>query len=127
MLPEDREKYESAREKYIEFIKKARINFNHPNGWSIFLRRTSESDEGREAFKAYLLQKKLSQASVAKEEKLWELFQKHSGDRILIFTQDNEMAYRIGRIFLLPVITHLTKFAEREFFLKAFKRENGKK
>ena len=121
MLPEDREKYEIARGNYLEFVKKARINFNHPNGWSIFLRKTSETIEGREAFKAYLLQKKLSQASVAKEEKLWELFQKHIGDRMLIFTQDNEMAYRIGRIFLLPVITHLTKFIERESFLKAFK------
>ena len=121
MLPEDREKYESVREHYIEFIKKARINFNHPNGWSIFLKRTTETPEGREAFKSYLLQKKLSQASVSKEEKLWELLQKHIGDRILIFTQDNEMAYRIGRKFLLPVITHLTKFVERESFLKAFK------
>ena len=121
MLPEDREKYKSARERYIKFIKKSSINFNHPNGWSIFLRRTSETPDGREAFKSYLLQKKLSQASVAKEEKLWELFKKHLGDRMLIFTQDNEMAYRIGKTFLLPVITHLTKFVERESFLKAFK------
>ena len=40
---------------------------------------------------------------------------------MLVFTQDNEMAYRIGRNFLLPVITHLTKFKERESFLKSFK------
>tara|TARA_Y100001970_G_C14244933_1_gene867459 strand:- start:2438 stop:3817 length:1380 start_codon:yes stop_codon:yes gene_type:complete len=117
----DREKYEIAREIYIDFIRKYHINFKKPGGWQIFLKRTSESIQGREAFKAYLLQKKLSQASVAKEKIIWKLFQKHKGDRILIFTQDNEMAYRIGRNFLLPVITHLTKIKERESFLKAFK------
>ena len=121
MRKEDRKKYEIARNLYTKFLKKAHINFQHPNGWSIFMRRTNESEEGREAFKAYLLQKKLSQASGAKEEKLWDIFKKHKGDRLIIFTQDNEMAYRIGRIFLLPVITHHTKFVERESFLKAFK------
>ena len=39
MLQEDREKYEMARDYYIKFLRKARINFEHPNGWSIFLRR----------------------------------------------------------------------------------------
>jgi superfamily II DNA or RNA helicase len=121
MLQEDREKYEMARECYIKFLRKARINFEHPNGWSIFLRRISESPEGRQAFQAYLLQKKLSQASGAKLKRLWNLIRKHQGDRILVFTQDNEMAYRIGRRFLLPVLTHHTKLLEREAFLKAFR------
>ena len=121
MLPEDREQYEISRKCYIDFLRKARISFQHPNGWAIFLRRTSESAEGRAAFKAYLLQKKLSQASEAKEELLWKLIRKHQGDRILVFTQDNEMAYRIGRNFFLPVLTHHTKLLEREEFLKAFR------
>jgi len=122
MRPNDREQYEISRECYTDFLRKARINFQHPNGWAIFLRSTSESPEGREAFKAYLLQKKLSQASEAKEECLWGLILKHRGDRILIFTQDNEMAYRIGRRFLLPVLTHHTKLPEREAFLRAFRK-----
>ena len=121
MHADEREQYETARETYTNFLRKARVNFQHPNGWSIFLRRTSESPEGREAFKAYLLQKKLSQASGAKEEMLWKLIQQHRGDRMLVFTQDNEMAYRIGRTFMLPVLTHHTKLPEREAFLQAFR------
>ena len=121
MNSEEREQYEISRECYIEFLRKARISFQHPNGWSIFLRRTSESPEGRKAFKAYLLQKKLSQASEAKEECLRKLVHKHKGDRMLVFTQDNEMAYRIGKNFLLPVLTHHTKLSEREAFLTLFK------
>ena len=68
-----------------------------------------------------MLQKKLSQASGAKVDRLWELIQQHKGDRMLVFTQDNEMAYRIGNNFLLPVLTHHTKLPEREAFLKSFR------
>lgn len=121
MCLEEREQYEISRECYIEFLRKAGINFQHPNGWSVFLRRTSESPEGRKAFRAYLLQKKISQASSAKEEFLWKLIRKHQGDRMLVFTQDNEMAYRIGKNFLLPVLTHHTKLPERIAFLKLFR------
>ena len=121
MNSREREQYEISRECYIEFLRKARISFQHPNGWSIFLRRTSESPDGRKAFKAYLQQKKLSQASEAKEECLWKLVQKHKGDRMLVFTQDNDLAYRIGKNFLLPVLTHHTKISEREAFLTFFK------
>ena len=40
---------------------------------------------------------------------------------MLVFTQDNEMAYRIGKNFMLPVLTHHTKLPEREAFLKLFR------
>ena len=121
MYQDEREQYEKAREIYTNFLRKSRINFQHQNGWSIFLRRTSESSEGREAFKAYMLQKKLSQASGVKIDCLWGLIKQHQGDRMLVFTQDNEMAYHIGRSFMLPVLTHHTKLQEREAFLKAFR------
>ena len=121
MRPQEREQYENSRKCYIDFLRKSRISFQHPNGWSIFLRRTSESPEGKKAFKSYLLQKKLSQASGAKEECLWKLIRMHQGDRMLVFTQDNEMAYRIGKNFMLPVLTHHTKIAERDAFLKFFR------
>ena len=121
MRPQEREQYENSRKCYIDFLRKSRISFQHPNGWSIFLRRTSESPEGKKAFKSYLLQKKLSQASGAKEECLWKLIRMHQGDRMLVFTQDNEMAYRIGKNFMLPVLTHHTKITERDAFLKFFR------
>ena len=57
----------------------------------------------------------------AKLAAIWDLLQRHRGDRIIIFTQDNEMAYNIGKRFLLPVLTHHTKLKEREAFLNAFR------
>lgn len=124
MRTEEREIYEEARQGYTEFLRKERINFRQAKGWNTFLWKASRTPEGRQAFKAYRLQKQLSQASEAKIEKIWELIQQHRGDRIIIFTQDNEMAYRVGRLFFLPVLTHHTKLKERESFLAAFR--NGK-
>ena len=114
--------YVIARTCYTDFLKIEKINFGHPSGWNYFLWKASRTPHGRQAFKAYLTQKRLSQASEAKIEKIWELIQQHQGDRIIIFTQDNEMAYRIGKLFFLPVLTHLTKLKERENFLQAFRQ-----
>ena len=113
--------YNATRKQYTEYLKKEQINMGTPNGWNYFLWKTSRSAEGREVFKAYLTQKRLSQAASNKIEAIWQLLREHRGDRILIFTQDNEMAYRIGKRFFLPVLTHHTKLKEREAFLQAFR------
>ncbi|MCZ6681094.1 MAG: DEAD/DEAH box helicase family protein [Candidatus Poribacteria bacterium] len=118
---EEREQYEAARKRYLDFLSSEGINLAHPNGWKTFLWKSSQTPAGREAFRAYLTQKQLGLAAQAKLEAIWKLIAKHRGDRILIFTQDNEMAYRIGRHFFLPVLTHQTKLKERAAFLAAFR------
>ncbi len=66
-------------------------------------------------------QKKKSLKKENKFNEVWLLITKHRYDKIIIFTQDNETAYNIGRKFLLPVITHHTKVKEREYFLNSFR------
>jgi len=124
MQTEEREQYETARKCYIDFLRDEHIILNQPNGWNNFLYKTCQSQKGREAFKAYLLQKQLCQASRAKESEIWNIVQQHAKDRILIFTQDNEMAYRIGKRFFWPVLTHNTKIKERTHFLDQFRNGN---
>lgn len=121
MQDTERIQYEEARRTYLDFLKKARINMGTSRGWNTFLWKSSQSEEGRVAFKAYLTQKQLSFASTAKQEWVWKLIQRHRGDRILIFTQDNDTAYQIGTRFFLPVLTHQTKLKERNAFLNGFR------
>ncbi|MGK5092874.1 DEAD/DEAH box helicase family protein [Deltaproteobacteria bacterium TL4] len=122
MTPEEQELYEEARTCYLDFVRQEQIDFSRANGWHSFLWKSSRTSAGRQAFQAYLLQKRLSQASSAKENWIWSLLMEHQGDRILIFTQDNEMAYRIGKLFFLPVLTHHTRLKERTLFLNAFRQ-----
>jgi len=122
MQAKEREQYEIARKCYIDFLREENIQMSQANGWNQFIYKSSINQKGREAFKAYMRQKQLSQASSAKEEKIWKLVCAHAKDRILIFTQDNEMAYRIGKRYLWPVLTHHTKIKERSFFLESFRK-----
>lgn len=117
----ERVRYEEARRIYLNFLKQERINMGTPRGWHNFLWKASRTDEGRAAFKAYLAQKQLSFASTTKQEWVWKLIQRHRGDRILIFTQDNDTAYQLGTRFFLPVLTHQTKLKERSDFLNKFR------
>ena len=121
MEPAEREEYDAAREVYVAFVRRENIDFGRANGWQQFIWKASRSPSGKAAFQAYLRQKKLSNSSAAKEKIIWELLVKHRDGRILIFTQDNETAYRIGRKYVLPVLTHHTKVKEREAFLNNFR------
>ncbi|MBK8696765.1 MAG: hypothetical protein IPN17_32005 [Deltaproteobacteria bacterium] len=48
------------------------------------------------------------------------LLRQHSGDRTLIFTNDNDTVYAIARRFLIPAITHQTDVKERREVLERF-------
>ncbi|MES2615731.1 MAG: DEAD/DEAH box helicase family protein [Bdellovibrionota bacterium] len=116
--------YQTARQIYTTFLKDNHIEFRHDNkafAWNNFIRLTHRTLAGKEAFKAYLVQKKIAQSSKNKTQAVWDIFCNHPKERILIFTQDNETAYNLGRQFFLPVLTHHTKVKEREHFLTAFR------
>ncbi|MHA1115610.1 MAG: helicase-related protein [Candidatus Heimdallarchaeaceae archaeon] len=53
--------------------------------------------------------------------KIEELLKRHKSDRVLIFSEFNDMVYMISKRFLIPSITHETKSSERNVILKKFK------
>ncbi len=70
---------------------------------------------------AFLEQRRIARTGRAKLRKLWDLLRLHNKERILVFTADNETAYEIGSRFVLPVLTHHTKLAERHALLEGFR------
>ena len=120
LSPEDRIRYDLAREVYRSFVHSSGINMSQPNGWGQFLFLAYRSPEGREAFRAYREQRELALAAPAKLSLLAHLLERHNGDRVLIFTHDNATVYTIARQFLVPVITHQTKTKERREILLRF-------
>jgi superfamily II DNA or RNA helicase len=118
---EEQKSYDENRKVYREFLVESGVRMASIDGWQQFLRAVARHPNGRAAFKAYRTQKKLAESSPSKEPVLASLLQKHAGERILIFTQDTETAYRIGRNFLLPVITNQTHSEERKEWLQLFR------
>ena len=49
------------------------------------------------------------------------LLRQHAHDRVIIFTSDNDTAYRVSRMFLLPTLTHQTDIKERKELLARFR------
>jgi superfamily II DNA or RNA helicase len=56
----------------------------------------------------------------AKLAMLDKLLREHRQDRVLIFTENNHVAYHISRRHLIPAVTHETKAAERKQILERF-------
>ena len=121
MNAEEQVAYQENRQLYLDFVRSNRINFSSAYGWSNFLRCCATAANGRQVLLAYRTQKDIAAASAAKFDKIWQLLNQHRGQRIIIFTALNKLAYAIGERFLLPVITHNTKAAERKEYLQLFR------
>ena len=94
---EDQLKYKEARSIYTGFIKKNRIMMSGPGGWQEFIRKSASLPGGREAMKAYREQKKISLSSDEKLKELWKILCQHRNQRVIVFTNDNALAYKIGK------------------------------
>ena len=117
LSPEEREAHDEARALYRDYVTRSGIRLSSPGGWSEFIMRSSQSEEGRAAMDAYRTQRRLALAAASKLDYLSDLLAQHSGDRAIVFTQDNATVYEISRRFLIPAITHQTKVTERSHIL----------
>jgi len=78
------------------------------------------SRQARRAFLARGRIIKLLASAQGKLVMLDQLLREYVHEQVLIFTENNSVAYTIARRHLIPVITHETKAEERKFILDAF-------
>ncbi len=122
MQPEEREAYERERAIFRAFLNEKRISLSSLTGWQLFIVASARSEAGRRAMMAYRESKRIALGTEAKLRVLRELLQRHKRERVLIFTAENEMVYRISQEFLIPAITHQTGIKERRQWLEAFNK-----
>ncbi|HYO92345.1 MAG TPA: DEAD/DEAH box helicase family protein [Pyrinomonadaceae bacterium] len=120
MRPEERAAYERERAVFRSFLNEKRISLSSLTGWQLFIVASARSEAGRRAMQAYRESKRIALGTEAKLRVLSELLQRHKRERVLIFTAENEMVYRISQEFLIPAITHQTGIKERRQWLEAF-------
>ncbi|MCA1592869.1 MAG: hypothetical protein LC754_09515 [Acidobacteria bacterium] len=119
---EERAAYEREREIFRRFLNEKGIGLSSLHGWQMFIAASARSQEGRRAMMAYRESKRIALGTDSKLRVLAELLRRHRRDRVLIFTAENEMVYRISRQFLIPAITHETGIKERRAWLEAFNK-----
>ena len=120
LSPAERAAYERERAIFQNFLRERRISLASLQGWQFFVAASARSPEGRRAMLAYRESKRIALGTEAKLRVLGELLQRHRRERVLIFTAENEMVYRISEQFLIPAITHETNVKERREWLAAF-------
>ncbi len=122
LTAEEQRLYASNRAVFRDFIRAKNISFGSIDGWKMFVMQSARSEDGRRAMKAYRNSKKIALGTDAKLSVLQDLLIRHRRDKVLIFTAENEMVYRISNDYLIPAITHETNVKERKFWLDAFNK-----
>lgn len=118
---DERKSYQTERQIYTDFRRKMNLPYGQ-EGWRMFLIQSARSEDGRRAMKAYRNYKRIALGTESKLHVLQDLLTRHKHDKVLIFTHENEMVYRISNDYLIPAITHETNVKERKFWLDAFNR-----
>ncbi len=118
---EERASYEASYETYLGFVRRRGLQRTHGAGWLRELMRLSAFDpQARRALLARRQLLNLLDSCQGKLAALEALLREHAGERILVFTESNAVAYTIARTYLVPVISHETGVAERKHILDAF-------
>lgn len=122
LSPQERAFYEQERAIFRRFLSDKGINLSSLYGWQMFIAASARSEQGRRAMLAYRESKRVALGTDAKLHVLGQLLERHRRDRMLIFTAENAMVYRISQQFFIPAITHETGIKERRQWLEAFNK-----
>jgi superfamily II DNA or RNA helicase len=117
---QERARYQQERATLRSFLQEQRLSLATLSGWERFVQISARSQVGRRAMAAYQESKRVASGTEAKLKVLAELLFRHRTERTLIFSAENEMAYRLSEQFCIPAITHETKIKERRRWLEAF-------
>lgn len=121
LSPDERICYDANYAIYIEFVRSRQLQRRYGAGWIMELMRLSSIDlQARRAFLARQRLLRLLAHAEGKFAALDALLREHANERILVFTEQNSMAYEIASRHFVPIITCETHAAERKHILDGF-------
>lgn len=122
LTPEERERYDHLYAEYVSYMHDKQLRESHgPYWWQEYTRRSAYDSDARSSKVAERQLRELIANAQAKLRKLEALLKQHADDRVLIFTEQNSLAYDISRRYLVPAITHQTTAKERKAILDGFR------
>ncbi|MCD1295501.1 helicase [Methanocella sp. CWC-04] len=123
LLPDEEEQYRTNYDAYRKYLSDNNIILRTPRDFERLVMRSGRDRAARDAILARHRARLTALNSSSKLKTLSEILSKHSGpdDRVLIFTEHNDLVYRISREFLIPFITYTTRKDERTANLSKFR------
>ena len=123
LLPEEEEAYRRDYDVYRKYLSDHNIILRTPRDFELLVMRSGRDRAAREAILARHRARTVALSSKAKLAALADVLRDHDGpeDKVIIFTEHNDLVYTISREFLLPFITHTTAKDERTENLGKFR------
>jgi superfamily II DNA or RNA helicase len=113
--------YRKNYEFYSGYLKRKGIYMRSPRSLLRLIMLSNRDPEARRALLARNEAIRISLNAKKKVDALIDVLNEYRGKKVIVFTQNNELVYRVSRMLLIPAITHLTPKEERELILKNFR------
>ncbi len=121
LTPDEQVEYDNEYKVFRDYLRRQGITMRSPMDFQRFIMRTGRDRAAREALLARNRALEIALNSSAKLEALRRMLTENPSERVLIFTQHNQLVYRISKMFLIPAITYTTPKDERSEILEKFK------
>ncbi|THE66431.1 DEAD/DEAH box helicase [Salinadaptatus halalkaliphilus] len=121
LTPEEREAYEENQDTFTSYLAQSNIRMQSGSDYQELVKRSGSDPKAREALLARQCAREIIYGSDAKLEALADILEDHRGERTIVFTAHNDLAYDVSERFLIPTITHQTGAAERREILERFR------
>ncbi len=121
LTAEERAVYERNQETFTDYLARSNIEVRSGSDYRKLVMRSGSDPEAREALLAKQRAREVVYNSDAKLDALADVLDRHRGDRVIVFTAHNDLAYRVAERFLVPAITHHTGATERRQVLERFR------
>lgn len=123
LTPEEEAQYNRDMDVYKNYLRENNIILRTPRDFERLVMRSGRDKGARDAILARHRARVTALNSSSKLEALADVLKKHSGpdDKAIIFTEHNDLVYRISKQFLIPFITYTTQKEERSRNLAGFK------
>lgn len=125
----DKIKEENEYKKNIDiltsFFKKHRLY--GPEAFEKLRFMINRNQDAYNAFQAYNNAKKIAFSAEEKLNELEKLLINHENDKMIIFSDMIDFCERIGREFMIPVLSHRTSKEERNFIMNFFRTNSNAK
>jgi len=121
LTEEERRRYERHQDTFSGYLARTNLRMDSGEDYRKLVMRSGNDPAAREALLARQRAREIVFNSRAKIDALERILDRHRGDRTIVFTAHNDLAYRVTERFLVPAITHRTGASERREILQRFR------
>ncbi|MFC7072396.1 DEAD/DEAH box helicase [Halovenus rubra] len=121
LTPEERDMYERHQTVFTEYLASSNITLRSGSDYQELVKRSGTDPRAREALLAKQQAREVMMNAERKVKRLADILDRHTDDRVIIFTAHTDLVYQLSERFLIPAITHETTAGERRDILKRFR------